>query len=428
MPTGWHSTNCSSSARGTNEGGKVLLPATPPVCSTRWRSCTTRRARSPATRPAGVDPRRCLPLFGSFFGGDTTNDALQYYLGGTSSANDGLDRRCVRRAGRRRPVHGLAWGLDDPVFAGNTPEGRRSSPPAGPAARPVPAVPEPSRGARQAGRPVRPAHRNPVRVLADRRRLLQEAHPRDRRAGSRWVADLLDVLRHRGGVGPPVRGGAHPGGDDWTTLPDANGHTTTATGQSCPAGWVTLHPHLAHYQTLTAACTATGTTGAWNAASGNSAGWQQWSIDLSAYAGETVEISIAYASDWATQGIGVFLDDITLPRRHQHFVRVRPRRLGDHRAARGQRTQRQQLHPNRRSGLPGRQRDRHAALAAARVRTGGRLDCRRTQRSDGPSARPPAGLGGVRHVRSLRAGSAPKRRPSPSRPLTSTRGSTRIAR
>ena len=106
-----------------------------------------------------------------------------------------------------------------------------------------------------------------------------------------------------------------PGGDDWTTLPDANGHTTTATGQSCPAGWVELHPQLAHYQTWDGvnACTATGTTGAWNAASGNSAGWQQWSIDLSAYAGETVEISIAYASDWATQGIGVFLDDITLP-------------------------------------------------------------------------------------------------------------------
>ena len=106
-----------------------------------------------------------------------------------------------------------------------------------------------------------------------------------------------------------------PGGDDWTTLPDANGHTTTATGQSCPAGWVTLHPQLAHYQTWdgVGACTATGTTGAWNAASGNSAGWQQWSIDLSAYAGETVEISIAYASDWATQGIGVFIDDITLP-------------------------------------------------------------------------------------------------------------------
>ena len=92
-----------------------------------------------------------------------------------------------------------------------------------------------------------------------------------------------------------------PGGDDWTTLPDANGHTTTSTGQSCPAGWVTLHPQLAHYQTWNSvdACTETGTTGAWNAASGNSAGWQEWSIDLSAYAGGTVEISIAYASDWA---------------------------------------------------------------------------------------------------------------------------------
>jgi hypothetical protein len=38
--------------------------------------------------------------------------------------------------------------------------------------------------------------------------------------------------------------------------------------------------------------------------------WQQWSIDLSAYAGESVEISIAYASDWATQGFGVFVDSL----------------------------------------------------------------------------------------------------------------------
>ena len=44
-----------------------------------------------------------------------------------------------------------------------------------------------------------------------------------------------------------------PGGDDWTTLPDANGHTTTSTGQSCPAGWRDLHPQLDHYQTLTGA-------------------------------------------------------------------------------------------------------------------------------------------------------------------------------
>jgi hypothetical protein len=110
-----------------------------------------------------------------------------------------------------------------------------------------------------------------------------------------------------------------PNQDNWTTLPDTNGHTTTDTGESCKlensGGWRTLHPQMDHYQTQTgpSTCAPTGTTGAWNAASGNSGGWQQWNINLGAYAGQTVEISIAYASDWATQGLGVFLDDITLP-------------------------------------------------------------------------------------------------------------------
>jgi Zinc carboxypeptidase/Immune inhibitor A peptidase M6 len=101
------------------------------------------------------------------------------------------------------------------------------------------------------------------------------------------------------------------GQDDWTTLPDLNGHTGTSTGNSCPAGWFELHPFLAHYQTFVSdtACSPTGTTGSWNAASGSSGGWQQWSVDLTAYAGKQVEVSIAYVSDWATQGLGVFLDD-----------------------------------------------------------------------------------------------------------------------
>src|SRR5690606_4662628 len=35
------------------------------------------------------------------------------------------------------------------------------------------------------------------------------------------------------------------GSDEWTTLPDANGHTSTETGQSCQSGWVAqLHPFL----------------------------------------------------------------------------------------------------------------------------------------------------------------------------------------
>jgi Immune inhibitor A-like, MAM domain len=101
------------------------------------------------------------------------------------------------------------------------------------------------------------------------------------------------------------------GQEDWTTVPDANGHTQQGTGESCPAGWVEqLHPHLAHYQN--AQCQPTGSTGAWNAATGNSGGWQEWNVDLSAYAGKQVEISISYVSDWATQGLGVFLDDTSV--------------------------------------------------------------------------------------------------------------------
>jgi Zinc carboxypeptidase/Immune inhibitor A-like, MAM domain len=106
------------------------------------------------------------------------------------------------------------------------------------------------------------------------------------------------------------------GQDNWTTLPDLNGHTSQATGESCKAensgGWRTLHPHLDHYQTQTgpSTCDPTGTTGTWNAASGNSGGWQQWEVDLSGFPGQQVEVSISYASDWATQGLGVFVDDI----------------------------------------------------------------------------------------------------------------------
>ncbi|MGE5601559.1 MAG: M14 family zinc carboxypeptidase, partial [Nitrososphaerales archaeon] len=102
------------------------------------------------------------------------------------------------------------------------------------------------------------------------------------------------------------------GTDTWTTLPDVNGLTTTDTGLSCASGWVSqIHPFLAHY--MDAACNPTGTTGSWNAFTGNSGGWQQVEMDLSAYAGKTVEVSISYASDWGTQGLGVWVDDIEAP-------------------------------------------------------------------------------------------------------------------
>ena len=108
---------------------------------------------------------------------------------------------------------------------------------------------------------------------------------------------------------------AHPvGSDDWTTLPDVNGHTSTSTGNVCPY-WLGLHPFLEHYQTDDGdgPCTPTGTTGQWNAASGASEGYEQWAVDLSPYAGTQVEVSISYASDDIIQHRGVVVDDIVVP-------------------------------------------------------------------------------------------------------------------
>jgi hypothetical protein len=105
-----------------------------------------------------------------------------------------------------------------------------------------------------------------------------------------------------------------PGADDWTTLPDVNGHTSDDTGFACPfEQWQAFHPFLAHYQTDNGdgTCTATGTTGKWWAVSGSSNGaFEQWKVDLGAYAGKKVELSISYASDRFAQFQGVFIDDV----------------------------------------------------------------------------------------------------------------------
>lgn len=97
-----------------------------------------------------------------------------------------------------------------------------------------------------------------------------------------------------------------PGGTDWTTLPDANGHSSRDTGGSCP-GWQGLHPWLTHYQSPS--CAPRGTSGEWNAASGTSDGWESWALDLSDYPAD-VELSFASVSDEGVQGAGVFLDDV----------------------------------------------------------------------------------------------------------------------
>ena len=73
-------------------------------------------------------------------------------------------------------------------------------------------------------------------------------------------------------------------------------------------------PFLEHYQTSNGdqPCDPSGTTGDWWAASGASNGYEQWTVDLSAYTGSEVEVSISYASDDTVQGTGAFVDDVTV--------------------------------------------------------------------------------------------------------------------
>ena len=63
---------------------------------------------------------------------------------------------------------------------------------------------------------------------------------------------------------------------------------------------------------MDSACAPSGSSGQWYAFTGSSNDWRQVAFDLSAFAGQTVEIFITYASDWATQNLGVFVDDIEI--------------------------------------------------------------------------------------------------------------------
>jgi hypothetical protein len=103
------------------------------------------------------------------------------------------------------------------------------------------------------------------------------------------------------------------GAEDWTTLPDKNGRTSTTVPEQCEQGYyLDMHPFLTHYVTGGNPCGNTGTSGSWNAFTGNSNGWVPAAFDLSAYAGKQIEVSISYVSDPATGGTGLFIDDTKL--------------------------------------------------------------------------------------------------------------------
>ena len=176
---------------------------------------------------------------------DGINDVLEYWLGAYAmAAGDGHDPRrassstspasTIRSSGcrgcfgaRRRgqPEHERVVRLDERH----------------PAAGRVPAVQQLAVGpVGQAGRAVLAAHRHAVRLLADRRRHLQAADPRDRRAGRRRRPDVLDA---RTTPSPPgTTCSSRPGRRAATTgrrcrTPTATRRRRRAT--AAPAGWRT---------------------------------------------------------------------------------------------------------------------------------------------------------------------------------------------
>ena len=105
------------------------------------------------------------------------------------------------------------------------------------------------------------------------------------------------------------------GGEDWKTLADLNGHTGTSVGVGCTEGsdyWLSAHPHLRTYivREGTGNCHAVA-PGVWNAATGNSAGYQDWRVALNNadFSGDQIEVSIVYQTDPGTLGLGAFVDD-----------------------------------------------------------------------------------------------------------------------
>ena len=294
-----------------NEGGRVLLAGK--RATYQFSGAVGNQFYDPQ---GGSDPcvaanspvaYRCLLLRGS---GDGVNDVLQYWFGGyfvNANAGSNPDGGIFPINGVAHPFAGLGWGFD-------------------------PAAVDSASFITTSG--ILPAPEYPQFASVAAARYARPGGPFEPHSGIRYAySNIADVSYKRltKSLSIPASGHLkfwtsynteanwdhltvevhHPGQDDWTTLPDLNGHTSQSTGQSCPAGWRALHPHLDHYQG--GDCSPTGTTGSWNAASGDSGGWQEWDIDLSAYQGGQAEVSIAYISDWSTQGSGVFVDDITEP-------------------------------------------------------------------------------------------------------------------
>ena len=371
-----------------NDGGTVLVTGQQALQGA-WTSSSTTRWAPRRTRSASPTTRRARATWTTRSARSTnciivSNDFVQYYLGAWI-ASIAADRATTSAT---LPFKGVGGPFGTTrVHAQRRRLGRQPGARADvrddvehPAGERVPAVRVDQAIGFDRPPAYRPAGGHAVRLRRIQRRGLPAAAPHDR-PDRRHHGDLkFKVSYDTEQDYDYVFVEAHTvGQDDWTTLPDTNGHTSDDVGASCDIDWNTMHPFLNHYQTNPTSaedCTNTGTTGKWNGATGNSSGFQDWNIDLSAYKGKQVEVSITYAQDFAVSGLGVFLDEVQILKdgavAESTGLRVRPRPVG-RRPAAGRHRERRGVgrpRPRRLQGGPGHRDRGHPAVG---LRPRGRL-------------------------------------------------------
>ena len=238
--------------------------------------------RAPLTRPTGIDGTGAL-------------DGVTAELGGPAVADNPLDQ-----AGAFSLTSDELPAEDFPQFAGeatSTYRGAASVNPFGPV-----------EGSRYAGALKAPVSYQRIGRTVDLTGVPATAAPT---LQMKLSFSTLLTFHH------VIVEAAPSGTDQWTTLRDLNGRTSSSPPSGCAQGFLLgLHPSLSHYLTPGRPCAATGTTGSWNAFTGESGGWVDAAFDLSPYVGQSLDVKVSYVTDavdlGVAGGIGVFVDDTRL--------------------------------------------------------------------------------------------------------------------
>ena len=352
-----HAASCSRSATTSTRAASCCTPASTPGTSTppaTAPSATTRSTTSSARRRRR-SRARCRTAAGL---GRRRQRRHRVLVRGAPRQRGrrarSRHRRPARRRRRRGPVHGHGlWSFNGADSAENQDHNASFITTSG--LLPVADYPQfESRAVAKydrPGGPFEPHTRRRLRLFADRGHLLQAADAHDQRA--RWRADRCPsgsraTPRPTGTTCSSRR--THVGQDDWTTLPDANGTHERCHGRELPGRMARPAPiprplpdaqrgrdlladrNDRHLERRQRRVRATGSSG---------------TIDLSAYAGDQIEVSITLRQRLGEPGTRRLHRRCRAADRREHVVRDGPRRLGRSRPARRQRRQPERLHPRR---------------------------------------------------------------------------------